>query len=104
MNHPEISPVWLRLLQWDLTVGILAAWAELRRQLGIGWDASPDYVIVSKSALKQLQYNRLSNERRPADITSDLLGLSPAEQSAMALANKRVREGQWGQVFRFVFS
>src|SRR3569833_441323 len=100
MNHPEISPVLLRLLQGDLTGGNLAAWAELRRQLGIGWDASPDYVIVSKTALKQLQYNRLSNERRPADITSDLLGLSPAEQSAMAAAIQRVREGQWGQVQR----
>lgn len=99
-SHPEISAELLALLGGDTSKGHLAAWAELRRQLGVGWDASPDYVLVSKAALKDLQYDRLVYEERPSDITSDLLGLSSAERAAMASAIQRVREAAWGEVQR----
>jgi hypothetical protein len=99
MSHPQMSPDLLRLLEGE-TRRNLAAWAELRRQLGIGWDASPDYVLVNKAALKDLQYEELRYQRRPSELTSDLLGLSPAEQSSLAAAIQRVREGPWGEVQR----
>ena len=98
MNHPAISPELLRLLEGDTRNP--AAWAELRRQLGVGWDASPDYVLVNKAALKDLQYDRLVYLTGASDITSDLLGLSPAEQSSVASVVQRVRKAPWGQVQR----
>lgn len=93
MNHPAISPELRRLLEGDTRNP--AAWAELRRQLGIGWDASPDYVLVNKAALKDLQYDRLVYLTGASDITSNLLGLSPAEQSSVASAVQRVRKAPW---------
>jgi hypothetical protein len=99
-GHPEISPELLGLLEGDSSRGHLAAWAELRRQLGIGWDASPDYVLVSKAALKELQYQRLVSAKRVSDIASDLLGLTRVEQSGMAAIIQRVRDGQARQVQR----
>jgi len=100
MNHAEISPELLRLLDGDLSKGNLAAWAELRRQVGIGWDASPDYVLVSKAALKDLEYERLVYRKRASDVTSDLLGLAPDEKAALAAAVQRVRGAPWGEVQR----
>jgi hypothetical protein len=100
MNHQEISPELLRLLDGDESKGNLAAWAELRRELGIGWDASPDYVLVSKAAIKDLEYQKLVSARRVTDIASDLLGLSPGEQSGLASIIQRVRDGQTRQVQR----
>jgi hypothetical protein len=101
-SHQQISAELLALLedQGDAAKGHLGAWAELRGQLGIGWDASPDYVLVSKSAIGHLEFKTLVDDRRVTDIASDLLGLSPAEQSALASAVQRVREGQWLRVQR----
>ena len=55
-RHPALSPELLLLLEKDGFTGHSAAWAELRQQLGIGWDTSPDYVLVRKQVLKQLNY------------------------------------------------
>lgn len=83
-RHPALSPELLLLLEKEGFAGHSAAWAELRQQLGIGWDKSPDYVLVRKQVLKQLNHPRLFwDNSRASDVTIGLLGLSPAEQSAI---------------------
>ncbi len=58
----------------------------MREQLGVGWDSSPNYVLVSKRALKQLEYKRLVYGTRATDTACELLALSPHEQSALQSA------------------
>jgi len=94
-RHETISPELLRLLETDAAKAQPAAWAELRQQLGIGWDSSPDYVLVNKQILKQLDYPRLLSGLRASDTASDLLAISPSEQSALRSILDRAREGQW---------
>jgi hypothetical protein len=69
-RHRGISPELLLLLEGDSSKGHSAAWAELRQQLGIGWDSSPDYVLVSKHVLKQLDYPQLLSGLRASDTAS----------------------------------
>ncbi len=82
-RHPDISPELLQLLKGNFSKATPAAWAELRQQLGIGWDASPDYVLVSKSVLKRLQYSRLYSVSHLTDTACNILGISPEEESAV---------------------
>jgi hypothetical protein len=89
-RHPALSPELLLLLERDGFTGHSAAWAELRQQLGIGWDTSPDYVLVRKQVLKQLDSPRLWASHS-SDATCGLLGLSPAEQSAVEAVLGRIR-------------
>jgi hypothetical protein len=78
-----------------------AGWAEFRQQLGIGWNTSPDYVLVNKRVLKGLQYDRLSGERSEAnDEARELLALSPDEESSLKSVLEHVREGQWLRIER----
>jgi hypothetical protein len=105
-RRPDISPELLLLLEGDASKGHeatsaeLAAWAELRQQLGIGWDSSPDYVLVSKPALKQVQYSRLEGHGRASDTACDLLAISPDERSALGTALEHAREAAWAAVQR----
>jgi hypothetical protein len=94
-RHPEISPALLQLLETDFARGDAAAWAELRQQLDIGWDSSPDYVLVSKRVLKGLQYKRLLSAERPSDMACDILALSPVEQSGIRSALDQARQAVW---------
>jgi hypothetical protein len=82
-RHPDISPELLQLLRGNFSKATPAAWAELRQQLSIGWDASPDYVLVSKSVLKKLQYSRLCMVNHLTDTACNILGISPEEESAV---------------------
>ena len=82
-RHPALSPELLLLLEKDGLTDHSAAWAELRQQLGLGWDTSPDYVLVRKQVLKQLHCPPLFCASRASDFTCGLLGLSPPEQSAI---------------------
>jgi hypothetical protein len=101
-----LSLALLPLLEWDAskehsaTSAELAAWAELRQRLGIGWDSSPDYVLVSKPALKQVQYRRLEGHGRASDAACDLLAISPDERSALGTALEHAREAAWAAVQR----
>ena len=90
-RHPALSPELLLLLEKDSFTGHSAAWAELRQQLGIGWDTSPDYVLVRKQVLKQLTYPVLFCASRASDFTCGLFGLSPAEQSTIEAVLGRIR-------------
>jgi hypothetical protein len=87
---PQISAELLSLVEGDRSKDHRAAWAELRKQLDIGWDSSPDYVLVNKQILKRLQYERFSSEDT-SEEANDLLGLSPAEQSSLRSVLDHVR-------------
>ena len=78
--HPAISSELRKLLAGE--TGNPAAWAELREQLGIGWNSSSDYVLVRKSVLKQFNLHPLDHEA-PARA---VLAISPAEQTAINTA------------------
>jgi hypothetical protein len=99
-RHPELSPELLLLLDRQGQGAPLAAWADLRQRLGLGWDSSPDYVLVSKSALKQVQYQRLDGTRGATDTASDLLAFSPSERSAIRAALEHARDAAWASVQR----
>src|SRR5262249_34462076 len=76
--RPNVSLQMLALLE-----GFGAAWTELREQLGIGWDSSEDYVLVSKSLVKKLNL-------RPFDKTTRaVLAISPTEESSIQAAIER---------------
>jgi len=96
--HGDITPELLQLL--ESAAGSLVAWTELREQLEIGWDSSPDYVLVNKRVLKRLDYKRLDSDVRASDTACNLLAISPDEQSALRTILYRVREGQWLRVER----
>jgi hypothetical protein len=72
--------------------GEARARAELRQELGIGWDASADYVLVSKQVLSHLDFPRLVSAARPDSTASEILALSPSEQSTIAAAVKNARD------------
>jgi hypothetical protein len=99
-QHADISPALLQLLEQDFSKGDAAAWAELMQQLGVGWDSSPDYVLVSKRVVKQLQFNRLDAADRPSDLACDVFALSPGEQSAIRSALEQARQTTWWTVVR----
>lgn len=96
--HGDFTAELLQLLEGG--AGSPVAWTELRQQLGIGWDSSADYVLVSKRVLKQLDYERLDSSARATDTACDLLALSPDEQSALGTILERARQGQWLRVER----
>ncbi len=100
LRHPEISPEMLLLLEGDTSNGHAAAWAELRQQLGIGWDSSAEYVLASKRVIKELDFPRLLSAARVTDTASEILALTPGEKSALRSVLEQVRQGQWLRVER----
>ncbi len=80
--------------------GNAAAWSRLRDQLGIGWDNSADYVLVSKRVLKDLNYQRILSGRRATDTACSVLGISAAEQSGIRTALEHACTAEWSQVQR----
>ena len=94
----QISAELLGLLEKG--AGNAVAWAELRQQLGIGWDSSSEYVLVGKRVLKQLDYQRLESGARASDTACGLLGLSPEEGTALEAIFDRARHGDWLRVQR----
>jgi hypothetical protein len=94
--HPAISQELLRLMESDELEGTPGAWSELRYQLSLGWEASPDFVLVNKRVLKHLDYPVFDSAERPSETASDLLAFSTSEQSALKSLLKRAREGWLG--------
>src|SRR5712671_2260815 len=72
----NISPELFKLLDSDLSKGQSAAWTELRERLGLGWNSSDDYVLVSRRVLKQLNLHPING---PV-TTRAVLAISPGEQ------------------------
>jgi hypothetical protein len=94
-RYPNISPEMLEILEGNKSRGHARAWAELRQQLGIGWDTSPDYVLVNKQAIRDVWFNKLSYDGTLSDDSAKLLSLSPEEQKAVRAALAAARQGQW---------
>lgn len=91
---PQIgpSPELVRLLEGKQLRAQTTTLAELREQLGIGWNSSPDYVLVNKRVLSKLDYPRLDSGKRPTDIACQMLALSPVEQAGLTAALQRARD------------
>lgn len=94
-RHPNLSAEMLELLEGNKSRGQARAWAELRQQLGIGWDTSPDYVLVNKQAIRDVWFNKLNHDGRLSGDAVQLLSLSPDEQKAVRAALAAACEGQW---------
>lgn len=94
-RHANISPEMMAILNGDNKPGQRKGWAELRQELSLGWDASPDYVLVSKQAIKDVWFNKLNLNGRLTGDSIELLNLTPDEQVAMKVVLDRVRAGQW---------
>jgi hypothetical protein len=97
-GQSNISPEMLEILEGNKSSGHAMAWAELRQRLGIGWDASPDDVLVNKQAIRDVWFNKLYYDGNLSDDTEKLLSLSPEEQKAVRSALAAAKEGQWFNV------
>ncbi len=64
--------------------------AELRQRFGIGWNNSADYILVSKAALKNIFLRGLDNNGTLTPTACAILGLNPAERTAIEAGFKRV--------------
>lgn len=95
-RHPNITPDLLKLLEGNFADGSPAAWAQLRRELSLGWNASPDYVLVHKRILKDVTYDKFWNASEATDTACNLLSLSPKEKSALNAALKQLRDNWQG--------
>jgi hypothetical protein len=94
-HHGNISPEMLAVLNHDNAPKHLKGWADLRQELGIGWDASPDYVLVRKEAIKGIWFNKLDRDGRLTGDSIQLLNLTPDEETAVAAVLDQIRVGQW---------
>ena len=56
---------------------------ELRRRLGISWDSSRDYVLVSKAALKRIPLNGAGSRGGLTPTVCDMLAITPDEQARL---------------------
>ncbi len=99
-NGRKLSPELVSLADGAFASTKPAVWAELRERLGIGWNASLDYVLVRKTVLKDLEFPRLVSAAHVTEITRDILGLSPAEEAAINSITKRIGSGQTLRVER----
>jgi hypothetical protein len=91
---PGLNLELLGLVEGDRAEGPAVAWAQLRQQLGLGWNSSPDYVLVSKRVLKELDFPRLASATRVTGSAADLLALTPAERTALRAALQQLPEAQ----------
>jgi hypothetical protein len=95
-NNPEL----LQLLGRDTSKGHAAAWAELRDRLGIEWNNSEDYVLVSKRVLKAINFSRLTGGGWLSDEAGALLAISPDEEARIKQAVQHATDEAWLQVRR----
>jgi hypothetical protein len=63
--------------------------AELLRRLGIGWNSSADYVLVSKAALKAIYLRGIDEKGVFTPTACGILALTPAERATIEAAFKR---------------
>jgi hypothetical protein len=80
--------------------GNVAGWEELREKLGIDWNNSDDYVLVSKQSLTRFNFSRLYAAERATDTASAVFALSPQEQAGLANALHQARQATISRVQR----
>lgn len=95
-RHADFSPEMMAILNGDNKRGQLKGWADLRQALSLGWDASPDYVLVNKQAIKDVWFNKLWSDGKLSSDSIQLLNLTSDEQTAVKAVFDQVRAaGQW---------
>ena len=62
---------------------------DLRQRLGIGWNNSADYILVSKAALNWIYLEGIDRNGTPTPTACAVLGLTPAERGPIETALKR---------------
>ncbi len=79
-SFSQVRPDLLKLMQepWNQP---LAALADLRRELGIGWNSSDDYVLVNKSVLKAINLHAFTYAPGLTDPARGILAISRQEES-----------------------
>lgn len=63
--------------------------AELRQRLGIGWNDSADYILLSKAALKDIYLRGFERNGTLTPTACAVLGLTSAERATIEAALKR---------------
>jgi hypothetical protein len=63
--------------------------AELLQRLGIGWNSSADYVLVSKAALKDMHLRGIEEDGTFTPVACAILNLTPGERATVEAALKR---------------
>jgi hypothetical protein len=97
-RYAQMSPELLAFLEGkDPAKMPLNFWAELRSELGLGWDASPNYVLVKKEVVKALDYSRFYWAESLSDTACDLLALSPGEKAALSAVVIQTRD-EWAEL------
>lgn len=101
---PSFSPELLELLTGNPSSKSrkrsLAASDELREKLGIDWNNSGDYVLVTKQALNRFNFSRLYAAERATDTATKVFALSPREQAGLADALHHARQATISRVQR----
>jgi hypothetical protein len=69
---------------------------ELLRRLGIAWDSSPDYVLVSKAALKAIPLNGAGSRGGLTPTVCDMLAITPDEQARLEALMQRSQAAYLG--------
>jgi hypothetical protein len=59
---------------------------QLREELGLGWNSSPDYVLVRKDVLKKINLGPLDYTARVTEVARGILAISKEERSQIATA------------------
>jgi hypothetical protein len=63
--------------------------ADLRQRLGLGWNNSADYILVSKAALNWMYLEGIDRNGTPTPTACAVLGLTPAERGTIEAALQR---------------
>jgi hypothetical protein len=91
-SHPGLSSERLGFLEGNIARLPASGWKELRGQLGIGWDSSPDYVLVGKHVLKDFDLQPLNATFNGfVDPPETVLALTPEEQAQIGAAVQDIR-------------
>jgi hypothetical protein len=92
------NPLWsfLQTNRTDRVPGELAG--SLPRELGFNWQASPDYIIVTKDAFRDLRLKML-NTVEVSEMVALLLSFTPEERSRVdaTLGSARTNFNEWAR-------
>jgi len=82
-SYPQIRADLLNLLDNPDFHKPAAFWAELRQELGIGWESSRDYVLVRKAVIPSIGFYAFSTS---SSERSDYLEITEAASGVLAIS------------------
>jgi hypothetical protein len=65
-------------------------WVQLRQELGIGWNNSKDYVLVSKRVMEQIGLQTLEGSGNVTPAARAVLAITPEEEARIRVALKSI--------------